>query len=77
MSFSLPPTASVPPIPGEHGYYHSYHSATTYRTEDDRLVNFSLKDKLKDDVAWVTYYGSVPEKMNPVQRDAAKSWYYH
>lgn len=79
MPHSLPSSASVPPKPGEHAYYHAYYSGQSYRTEDGSgLLNFSLPTQLPHNLAWVTYHGIVPDKgLVPVQQDKMKSWYYH
>lgn len=77
MNFTLPDLASTPPVPGEHGYYHSYNPAQAFRTTDGARVNFSVKDRLNDKRAWVTYTGTVPDKLTPIKTDPMKSWYYY
>ena len=77
MNFSLPDSASAPPVPGEHGYFHAYHSAQAFRTEDGARVNFSVKTPLASKRAWVTAAGTVPETLVPIKTDPLKSWYYH
>ena len=68
MNHSLPPLASTPPVPGEYGYYHTKHSGPSYRTPENKLVNFSLKEQLQGTRPWVTYHGIVPERLVRVSR---------
>lgn len=73
MNFSLPDTASAPPVPGEHGYYHAKHSADDFRTPGRVLVNYSLKKKVDKTPPWVTYQGIVPAELTRV--DPSKAWF--